>query len=204
MHAPAQTAAPDDSLTEVAGRMAYAQIGAIPVVERGKLLGICTVTDVLEAEVRSAMEPSAGSTETAADMMSPLPCKARPDMRLVEAVRLMAEHHIRHLPVVDRTGMIVGMLSELEVRTAVGEPMDYLHCPDHLLRVEDAMSRSVVAVPMDRPLLTLARQFADSRLTAVPVIDPFGSVVGIVSYVDLLRGLARWLPAGGRGRTCPA
>jgi acetoin utilization protein AcuB len=193
MHAPAQTAGPDDSLTEVAGRMAIAKIGAMPVVERGKLLGLCTVTDVLDAEVRAAMGSDA-TVATAGDVMSPLPYKVSPDMSLVEAVRLMVERHVRHLPVVDRTGMVVGMLSEIEVRTAVGDPLDYLRPrgrSDLQLRVEDAMSRSVVAVPMDRPLVTLARQFADARITAVPIIDAFGSLVGIVSYVDVLRGLAR-------------
>lgn len=55
MIASVQTAAPDDSLTEVAGRMANSRIGALPIVERGTLLGLITVTDVLEAEVREAM-----------------------------------------------------------------------------------------------------------------------------------------------------
>lgn len=55
MVAQPQTAGPDDSLTEVAGRLAAAKIGAMPIVERGALLGIITVTDVLEAEVASAM-----------------------------------------------------------------------------------------------------------------------------------------------------
>ena len=50
-----QTAPPDESLTECAGRMAISKIGAMPVVERGKLLGLVTITDVLEAEVREAM-----------------------------------------------------------------------------------------------------------------------------------------------------
>lgn len=50
-----QTASPDDSLTECAGRMALSKIGAMPIVERGKLLGLVTVTDLLEAEVRERM-----------------------------------------------------------------------------------------------------------------------------------------------------
>jgi acetoin utilization protein AcuB len=50
-----QTAGPDDSLTEVAGRLADSRIGALPVVEQGVLRGLITVTDVLEAEVRQAM-----------------------------------------------------------------------------------------------------------------------------------------------------
>jgi CBS domain-containing protein len=55
MIASVQTAGPDDSLTEVAGRLAGSHIGALPIVERGALLGLVTVTDVLEAEVREAM-----------------------------------------------------------------------------------------------------------------------------------------------------
>lgn len=52
---PPQTAGPDDSLTEAAGRLASARIGALPIVERGALIGLVTVTDVLEAEVTQAM-----------------------------------------------------------------------------------------------------------------------------------------------------
>lgn len=50
-----QTAGPDDSVTELAGRLADSRVGALPIVERGKLLGIVSVVDVLEAEVRAAM-----------------------------------------------------------------------------------------------------------------------------------------------------
>jgi acetoin utilization protein AcuB len=50
-----QTAGPDDALTEVAGRLAVSRIGAMPIVERGELIGLVTVTDVLEAEVARAM-----------------------------------------------------------------------------------------------------------------------------------------------------
>ncbi len=55
MIATVQTASPEDSLTEVAGRLADSRIGALPIVERGALLGIVSVIDVLEAEVRDAM-----------------------------------------------------------------------------------------------------------------------------------------------------
>ena len=65
MHAPPQTATPDDSVAETATRMASANIGALPVVERGILLGIVSMTDVLDAEVRTAVPPRPASLETA-------------------------------------------------------------------------------------------------------------------------------------------
>jgi acetoin utilization protein AcuB len=55
MSSPAQTAHPEDSLTEVAGRLAVSKVGALPVVELGRLVGLVTVSDVLEAEVMQAM-----------------------------------------------------------------------------------------------------------------------------------------------------
>jgi acetoin utilization protein AcuB len=59
MKSPAQTCGPEDSLTEVMGRMASAKIGCLPVTEQGRLVGMITVTDVLFAQVQEAMDPGA-------------------------------------------------------------------------------------------------------------------------------------------------
>lgn len=192
MSAPVETAAPDDSLTEIAGRMAASKLGAMPVVEMGKLLGLATVSDVLDAEVREAMAPAPIRVATAADAMTPWPYTVGPEAVLGDAVAKMFDHHIRHLPVVDTRQNIVGMLSERDVRTAVGDPMQYLEMRGPVrLRVRDVMTRPVVAVPFDRPLVEIARAFADHQIGALPIVDKFGALIGIVSYVDTLRMLAR-------------
>jgi len=192
MSSPPHTAAPDDSLTEVAGRMALEEIGAMPIVELGKLLGIATVSDVLDAEVREAMEPAPIRVATAADAMTPWPYTVAPEAPLGEALQMMFEYQIRHLPVVGDRSAVVGMLSERDVRSAVGDPVDYLNVQgSRKLRVRDAMTYPVVAVPFDRPLLELATAFADSKIGALPIVDRNGALIGIVSYVDALRLLAR-------------
>lgn len=192
MTTPAQTAHPEDSLTEVAGRMAAGKLGAMPVVELGALLGIATVSDILDAEVREAMAPAPKQVAIAADAMTPWPYTISPDALLADAVATMFDHHIRHLPVVDSRSSIVGMLSERDVRSAVGDPVQYLEMRGAIrLRVRDVMTRPVVAVPFDRPLLDLARAFADHQIGALPITDKFGALIGIVSYVDALRMLAR-------------
>lgn len=192
MSAPPHTASPDDPLTEVAGRMALEEIGAMPIVELGKLLGIATVSDVLDAEVREAMEPSPIRVATAADAMTPWPYIVAPETPLGEAVQMMFEYQIRHLPVVDDHNAVAGMLSESDVRTAVGDPVDYLNVQgSRKLLVRDAMTYPVVAVAFDRPLLELATAFADSKIGALPIVDKDGALIGIVSYVDALRLLAR-------------
>lgn len=191
MASPAQTAGPDDSLTEVAGRMAIAKIGAMPVVELGKLLGLVTVTDVLDAEVRSTMAPAPLTVAIAADAMTPFPVTTSPETPIADAVGLMVDHHVRHLPVVDTTAAVIGILSERDVRSAVGDPLQFveLRRSSARLYVRDVMATPVVSVPFDERLLAVAKLFADTRIGAVPVLDKFGALVGIVSYVDALRML---------------
>jgi acetoin utilization protein AcuB len=192
MSTPVHTAAPDDPVAEVAGRLAASKLGAMPIVEMGKLLGIATVSDLLDAEVREAMAPAPIQVATAADAMTPWPYTVSPDALLGEAVARMVDHHIRHLPVVDSRSNVVGMLSERDVRTAVGDPVQYLEMRGPVrMRVKDVMTRPVVAIPFDRPLIELARAFADHQIGALPIVDKFGALIGIVSYVDALRMLAR-------------
>lgn len=193
MRTPAQTAGPDDSLSEIVGRMAMAKIGALPIVELGRLLGIVTVTDVLNAELREAMSPTPPSEVTVADAMTALPCTILPDARLVEAVSLMLDHHVRHLPVVDASATLVGMLSERDVRTAIGDPLLYAESRPRTAAqylVRDLMTRPATSVPFDRSLIEVGRMFADERVGAVTVTDRFGALIGILSYVDVLRLLA--------------
>lgn len=193
MHAPAQTATPEDSVAEAATRMTSANIGALPVVERGHLLGIVSVTDVLDAEVRTAVQPRPAALATAADAMTPMPFTIGPDALLVDAITSMIEHHVRHLPVIDSNRSLVGMLSERDVRTAIGDPVIYLSQGSRSPaqhRVLDVM-KPAVPVALDRPLVDIARLFADGRVDAVAVTDEAGALIGIISYVDALRVLAR-------------
>ena len=193
MTAPVQVAGSEDSLTEVAGRMAASKLGAMPIVERGKLVGIATVTDVLDAEVREAMAPGPVAAATASDAMTPFPLTIRPEAPLAEAVALMIAHHVRHLPVMDGQSAIIGVLSERDVRTAIGDPVEYLdlfHRAAAKYRVRDVMTKGAIAVPFDQPLRETAKSFADTRVGALPVVDKFGALIGIISYVDALRLLA--------------
>jgi CBS domain-containing protein len=195
MHPAPQTAHPDDSLTEVAGRMAAAKIGALPVVEQGKLVGIITTIDVLAGEVRDAMAPATHPSASAGDAMTPDPVTARSADSLLEAAAAMAEHRVRHLPVVNVEGAVIGVLSEQDVRAVIGDPVDFMRARETRvdpgrLRVGDVMSHPPVTVSSDAPISELAPLFADRTINALPVLDSDGKLVGMLSYVDALRSLA--------------
>jgi acetoin utilization protein AcuB len=159
-------------------------------VELGRLIGMVTVTDVLEGEVRSAMGVSPASRPIAADVMTPLPLTVNAKTPLAEAVARMIDHRIRHLPVVDGSSTVVGMLSERDVRTLVGDFDSAAGRGRKGLgqtQVGDVMSKPAISVAFDCPLSDVARSFADHGIGAVPVVDKFGALVGIVSYIDALR-----------------
>ena len=58
------------------------------------------------------------------------------------------------------------------------------------LRARDLMTPDVVTVPPETPVLTIARMLADRGMSAAPVVDPQGQLLGIVTEADLIRRLA--------------
>lgn len=58
------------------------------------------------------------------------------------------------------------------------------------MNVREVMTRKVVSVPADTPVLAVARLLADRGISAVPVADSWGMLLGIVSEADLIRRLA--------------
>ncbi|MBK1658453.1 CBS domain-containing protein [Paracraurococcus ruber] len=58
------------------------------------------------------------------------------------------------------------------------------------MKVRDVMTRKVVSVPADTPVLAIARLLADRGISAVPVTDGWGLLLGLVSEADLIRRLS--------------
>jgi CBS domain-containing protein len=171
--------------------MAISRLDALPVIELGRLIGIVTVTDILTAEVQRSMAITPGSRATVADAMTLGPFTIGPDDTLLDAATRMSLHGIRHLPVLDH-GAVVGMLSERDLRTYIGDPSLFTitrdNCP---LRVRDLVARQPVTVAPDQPLTEIAKRFADGQIGAMPVVNRDGALLGIISYVDVLRTVAQ-------------
>ena len=190
MSSDVQTASPDDSLTEAAARMAADKITCLPITERGKLIGLVTTVDVLNAEVRRSMEPR-DTQGTAGDFASRQVVTAEADDYLLDAAGRMQSHNVRHLPVVDGTLRVIGILSDRDIRAAIGDPMSVYEAGarDRLnaLRVSHAMTRDPIVANARDSLASIAAMFVDHRLSAVPVVDDADKLVGMISYLDLLR-----------------
>lgn len=96
----------NQSIQEAASLMSQHNIGAIPVVENGKMVGIVTDRDIT---LRSTANGSNGLTFVSQVMSKEL-VSGSPEMDVHEAANLMAQKQIRRLPVVEN-GQVVGMVA---------------------------------------------------------------------------------------------
>lgn len=181
------TIAPDADVSEASRLFVSEHYDCLPVVERGELLGILTTTDMLRAVEVPARPISANAV---GDIMTADPACADAEAPLYDAIGRMLELGIRHLPVVDSAGSVVGMLSDRDVRGYVGDPRAALTGRRaeemETLTVRDAMTPNPATITADTPLNDAVAWFAGDGLGALPVVDEDGHLVGILSYLDVL------------------
>ena len=97
------------------GVMAEKNVGALLVMERGKLVGIFSERDYARKVI---LQGKSSRSTSVGELMSGNPICAKPDMSLPECMVLMANHQIRHLPVLEN-GAVIGMLSNRDVVHAI-------------------------------------------------------------------------------------
>lgn len=138
-----------------------------------------------------------------ADLMTPEPLRVSEHASLAAASTLLALGDIRHLPVVDDVGRVVGMISERDILGLI-VPREGESLPDDALDgpVDDAANAALEA-RLDRPVREVMSPHAlcigpdasagelvdlllEHKYGALPVVEE-GHLVGIVSYVDVLR-----------------
>jgi CBS domain-containing protein len=108
MHAGVEWIAPNTRVTEIAKIMHKHDIGAVPVGENDKLIGMVTDRDIV---CRGLANGKDAGKLTARDVMTPSIVWCRDDEDLDDATRIMETKKIRRLPVIDRNKRMVGMLS---------------------------------------------------------------------------------------------
>lgn len=106
-----KTATRETSLREVAAIMRDGDMGAVPVVESGKLVGIVTDRDIV---VRSVADGKNADSSVAEAMTTEL-FTVKPDDFVFEAIRLMGDKQVRRIPVVTAGGELAGIIAMADV-----------------------------------------------------------------------------------------
>ncbi len=101
-----------DSIVDAAKVMRGEDAGIAPIVEGDRLVGVVTDRDIAVRVVAAGRDPLETKVE---EIASPALVTVDPDEDLDEALRLMAEHQVRRLPVVEEDGKLVGIVAEADV-----------------------------------------------------------------------------------------
>ena len=127
------------------------------------------------------------------DLMSREVLTIGPSDSCREAVGRMHQARVRHLPVINRDGMLVGVVTDRDLRHYLFSPNVFKtlrqNSVEALLQaapVAQIMSRLVISVPPEAELSDAAHVMMTERIGSLPVVDG-GRVVGIVTETDLLR-----------------
>lgn len=147
------------------------------------------------------------SLQTVSDIMTREVVSVHPQTPLFEAAKVLNEHSLDGVPVVDGANRLVGILTEYDLISKGSA----LHLPtlqkvfesiavsgrDHLheevrqltaLTVNDVMNTDPLALPQGTSIEETVRVFTEHhRVNPVPVVDPDRRVVGVVSRYDLVK-----------------
>lgn len=85
------------------------------------------------------------------------------------------------MPVAERDGTVIGVITEADILRALtaGKPLE-------TLAAEDIMTKDVISVDLETPMLDVMKMLQDHHILRVPVTDR-GKLVGVISRIDLIR-----------------
>jgi CBS domain-containing protein len=150
---------------------------------------------------------------TVGEVMTPHVISVREETPFKELVRLMKDHDISGLPVLDSSGCLVGIVTEADLLEVVGEPtgvkkrhtqfgrlLDRLLSPGRTHMIDEStgqisakflMTTDLITTTPDTPVREAARHIVETGVKRLPVVDGERHLVGIVSRQDLLRPYLR-------------
>jgi len=181
------TVIPEDTVGKAAEILTEWGIGCLPVVRRDVLVGFLTETDLLELFVGASRYGAMAGVRNprVAECMTADPCTARADTTIGEALERMNAGDFRHLPLTDDDGLLLGLVSDRDLRRAAGRGLG------SGTRVGKLVAGHTSTAGTDEPLSRVAYRMAHERIGALPVVDGRGKLLGIVTAMDVVAHCAR-------------
>jgi acetoin utilization protein AcuB len=116
-----------------------------------------------------------------------------PETTIVKARDLLREHNIKQVPVVNKQGQLVGILTDRDIRSAWASPATTLSIYEltyvlQKLNVESVMVKNVITTTPDATIERAAKIMHDHKIGSLPVVEG-DKVVGIITSTDLMEVL---------------
>jgi acetoin utilization protein AcuB len=138
------------------------------------------------------------------DRMSSPAVTVTPDTPFQDALKLMRDHRFRRLPVVNKKGKLVGIVSERDLLYASPSPATSLSVWEitYLLskiHVQKIMTEEVITTMPDIPIEDAAHLMADNKIGGLPVVDEDNRVVGVITETDIFKAFVEMFAGGHSG-----
>jgi len=138
------------------------------------------------------------------DRMSSPAVTVRANTPFQDALKLMRDHQCRRLPVVNKQGKLVGIVSERDLLHAAPSSATSLSIWEvqYLLtkiQIKEIMTKDVVTTAPDTPLEDTARLMVTRKIGGLPVVDEHDSVVGIITETDIFETFVEMFGGGHAG-----
>jgi CBS domain-containing protein len=131
---------PNDSVQDVARTMRDHDCGAVPIIDKGRMVGIVTDRDLTVRALAAGLD----SESRVADVITREPASCDADAELSEVERVMSDQQVRRIPIVDADKRVVGIVSQADLARAL---VDGRAVTEH----EVALVVERVSMPRHRP-----------------------------------------------------
>jgi len=125
------------------------------------------------------------------------------DDSMLDATKLLKEHNIRHLPVLEK-GKLVGVITDRDLKRASPSDATTLEAHELLylianIKVREIMTRNPITVPYNFTIEEAAEILLQARISGMPVVDKDGDVIGTITQTDLFKVLISLTGVGKKG-----
>jgi acetoin utilization protein AcuB len=115
------------------------------------------------------------------------------DDSMLDATKLLKEHNIRHLPVLEK-GKLVGVITDRDLKRASPSDATTLEAHELLylianIKVREIMTRNPITVPYNFTIEEAAEILLQAKISGMPVVDKDGDVIGTITQTDLFKVL---------------
>ncbi len=124
------------------------------------------------------------------DRMSSHPVTIHTDADYKKALNLMQKHALHHVPVLDASDRLVGIVAERDLLLAA------THYLQSTIEIGEVMHRNVVTAKPDMPITEAAMLMVNNRIGGLPVLDSRRCVVGIITETDIFKAFVDTLQPG--------
>jgi CBS domain-containing protein len=180
------TATVEESKVQVLKKMVENHIGGIPILDGDEIVGMVTKTDFLKD-----LDKQPYNEVAIKEIMTNRVVTVSPDDRYVHARRLMLDHNIKRLVVVN-AGVIIGILTVKDLAKTIIDfkkrvPEKYQHSQIRNLFVQEIMSQTIETADKDDTIADVAKIMVEKEFSGMPIADDKNKVHGIVSKTDILK-----------------